>query len=332
MDSANNQKILGYFIEEAREHLETLAQGLMDLPKVINDPEEINELFRAAHSVKGGSAMLGYNSIQRIAHRLEDCFKLLKEHDIPADTRLESLFLKGYDTLHTLIDRLEGPFGLQDEEADKITAAAEPDFAELEKYLHLLISGDGVAHQSPTIVQAPAPRFAPPTSAVGGMVDSPTAPAAPLTATLTPKLTSQQTALSQKSQALLKEMLALFRQKASSQTRKELQRRCVRLAKLAPKVKAWQQLTKACHQAVSNPKFSYSTLAPVVIHDLKQGSDALVLNQLEAIAPSSGLKQLAQAKMAQVLIPADPKAAAKALRQVFDRQQLSQLAKLLAKA
>ncbi|MGB0560700.1 MAG: Hpt domain-containing protein [Spirulinaceae cyanobacterium] len=328
MDSANNQKILGYFIEEAREHLETLAQGLMDLPKVINDPEEINELFRAAHSVKGGSAMLGYNSIQRTAHRLEDCFKLLKEHDIEADTRLESLFLKGYDTLHTLIDRLEGPFGLQDEEADKITATAEPDFAELEKYLHRLISGDGAA-PSPATPHVPPPRFVPETAPA---TPSPAAPASSAPVAAATALTPQQTALSQKSQALLKEMLTLFRQKASSQTRKELQRRCVRLAKLAPKVKPWQQVTKACHQAVGNPKFSYATLAPILIHDLKQGSDALVLNQPEAIAPSAGLKQLAQAKMAQVLIPADPKAAAQALRQVFDRQQLSQLAKLLAKA
>ncbi|NEO86359.1 MAG: histidine kinase [Spirulina sp. SIO3F2] len=324
MDSANNQKILGYFIEEAREHLETLAQGLMDLPKVIGDPEEINELFRAAHSVKGGSAMLGYNSIQRTAHRLEDCFKLLKEHDIAADTRLESLFLKGYDTLHTLIDRLEGPFGLQDEEANQITSAAEPDFAELENYLHHLIDGD--SSETATLVQAPAPRFAPPTAKTEA-APSPTPAAAPVHS-----LTPQQTELSRQCQTLLKEMLALFQQTANGKSRKELQRRCVRLAKLAPQVKPWQRLTKACHQAVGNPKFAYKTLAPVVIQDLKQGSDRLVLDQTQDITPSDGLKKLAQAKTAQVLIPVDPKAAAKALRQVFDKQQLSQLAKLLAKA
>ena len=62
MDSANTQKILGYFIEEAKEHLETLEKGIVDLANMANDTEQINEMFRAAHSVKGGAAMLGYSS------------------------------------------------------------------------------------------------------------------------------------------------------------------------------------------------------------------------------------------------------------------------------
>ena len=63
MDSANTQKILGYFIEEAKEHLETLEKGIVDLANMANDTEQINEMFRAAHSVKGGAAMLGLSLI-----------------------------------------------------------------------------------------------------------------------------------------------------------------------------------------------------------------------------------------------------------------------------
>ncbi len=299
MDAANQQKILGYFIEEAKEHLETLAEGLMDLSKVISDPEEINELFRAAHSVKGGSAMLGYNSIQRTAHRLEDCFKILKEHDIPADSKLESLFLKGYDTLHTLIDQLESPFGLRDEEADKITAAADPDFAELEAYLNQLVNG---------VIPAPAPVVQ----------------AAPMA------MAPEQAEFSKKVTVLLKEMLTLFKQKPSPAGRKELQKRCVRLAKLAPNVKPWQRLTKACHQAVGNPKFGYRTLAPVVIQELKQGSDRLALKQGDQVKISPELRQLATAKVPQILIPVEPKAAARTLLRAFDKQQVGQLVKLLS--
>lgn len=305
MDAANQQKILGYFIEEAKEHLETLAEGLMDLSKVISDPEEINELFRAAHSVKGGSAMLGYNSIQRTAHRLEDCFKILKEHDIPPDSKLESLFLKGYDTLHTLIDQLESPFGLRDEEADKITAAADPDFAELEAYLNQLVNG---------VVPAPPPTPAP----------TPVMPTAPTA------MAPEQAEFSKKTTVLLKEMLTLFKQKPSPAGRKELQKRCVRLAKLAPNVKPWQRLAKACHQAVGNPKFGYRTLAPVVIQELKQGSDRLALKQGDQVQISPELKQLATAKVPQILIPVEPKAAAKMLLRAFDQQQVGQLVKLLS--
>ena len=78
MDAGNQQRILGYFIEEAKEHLETLEKGLLDLPSVVKEPERVNEMFRAAHSVKGGAAMLGFGSIQKTAHRLEDSFKILK--------------------------------------------------------------------------------------------------------------------------------------------------------------------------------------------------------------------------------------------------------------
>ncbi|MCW6036586.1 Hpt domain-containing protein [Spirulina subsalsa FACHB-351] len=299
LDAANQQKILGYFIEEAREHLETLAQGVMDLPKVCKDPEALNELFRAAHSVKGGSAMLGYDSIQKTAHRLEDCFKILKEHDVPVDSKLEALFLKGYDTLHTLLDHLESPDGLQDATAHRITKAAEPDFDTLENYLHQLVSGE-------VVEESPKPQKAP--------VATPP-PSDPF---------------ANETKALLKEMLALFKAKATPEGRKQLQKLCVRLAKLAPKEKGWQMVTKSCHQVIGNPKYSYRTLAPVIIKELKHNSDLKVLGQSDEIHVSPTLKQLAEAKTPQVLIPVEPKAAAKTLINVFSKQQLSQLVELLA--
>jgi chemotaxis protein histidine kinase CheA len=139
LDSANNQKILGYFIEEAEEHLETLEQGILDLGNLVNNTEQINEVFRAAHSVKGGAAMLGYSSIQNTAHRLEDAFKILKENPVEVDQKLESLFLKGYDLLQVLIDKLRAPVGLQAEEANVIVKKGEPTFAELQAHLNYLL-------------------------------------------------------------------------------------------------------------------------------------------------------------------------------------------------
>ncbi|MFM7441070.1 MAG: Hpt domain-containing protein, partial [Snowella sp.] len=112
MDTANQQRIFGYFVEEAKEHLETLERGILELPSLGKDTEKINEMFRAAHSLKGGSAMLGYSSIQKTAHRLEDAFKILKEQEVQADQKLVSLFLAGYDTLRELLERLQSPFGL----------------------------------------------------------------------------------------------------------------------------------------------------------------------------------------------------------------------------
>ncbi|MEI6065255.1 MAG: Hpt domain-containing protein, partial [Pseudanabaena sp. ELA748] len=63
------QRIMGYFIEEAREHLQIIEQGVLNLQEILSDSESVNELFRAAHSIKGGSAMLGVSSIQHVSHR-----------------------------------------------------------------------------------------------------------------------------------------------------------------------------------------------------------------------------------------------------------------------
>ncbi|MGK7883676.1 MAG: Hpt domain-containing protein [Crocosphaera sp.] len=138
----DQQKILGYFIEEAKEHLETLETGLLELSAVVEDQERLNEMFRAAHSIKGGAAMLGYSSIQKIAHRLEDSFKILRENKVSTDQKLESLFLKGYDVLQNLIEKLQGTFGLNADEANKIVEEAEPFFKELQAYLTKILDKD----------------------------------------------------------------------------------------------------------------------------------------------------------------------------------------------
>jgi chemotaxis protein histidine kinase CheA len=145
LDTASQQRILGYFIEEAKEHLQTLEQGILQLATSAQDTEMVNEMFRAAHSVKGGAAMLGYFSIQKAAHRLEDSFKILKENNIPVDTKLESLFLGGYDCLQDLIERLESSAEFKDEDAVGILEQAESNFVNLHNYLQELLSGGGLA-------------------------------------------------------------------------------------------------------------------------------------------------------------------------------------------
>ncbi|GAP95259.1 Hpt domain-containing protein [Leptolyngbya sp. NIES-2104] len=148
MQSVKQQQILGYFIEEAKEHLDTIEQGLVDLAATMADSERVNELFRAAHSVKGGAAMLGFDGIQRTAHHFEDCFKILKEHPVKIDQRLEDLFLKGFDTLKELIEALQSPFGLREEDAQQAVSEAEPTFRELQSYLNKLIAGKSTASRS----------------------------------------------------------------------------------------------------------------------------------------------------------------------------------------
>lgn len=301
MDAASQQKILGYFIEEAKEHLETLEEGLLNLSTVVHDSERVNELFRAAHSVKGGAAMLGYTSIQKTAHRLEDAFKIFKENEIPVDQKLVSLFLASYDVLHDLLERLQGPFGLQDEEANQIVEKAQPNFAQLQQYLNHLVSGGAPEGQTPPVTVQPASIPTETTSTRANQVRD-----------------------------LLKQMLALFKQKSTKETRQQLQKICIELAKLSKEVESWQNLLKTAHKAIGNPQHSYRVLAPVVITSIKQGSDLMELGNPDAIKPSESLQRLASAKTPQILVTVEPKLAAQTLLKAFNKQQVSQLVKLLA--
>ncbi|NES23866.1 MAG: histidine kinase [Symploca sp. SIO3E6] len=316
MDAGNQQKIIGYFIEEAKEHLDTIEQGLLELRSVVTDPERVNEMFRAAHSVKGGAAMLGFVSLQKTAHKLEDSFKVLKENDISVDQKLETLFLRGYDTLKDLLDKLQSPFGLQAEEAEKTVQAAEPCFVELESYLNQLMSG---SDESSTTT-APNPS-------------------------LTPQQAQQQLPhhFAPQVKNYLKQMLQLFKQQETSHTRQGLQKHCKELFGLDAGNKTWQELVKISNKAIANPQNSYQTLAPVVIKELKQASDQLQQNQSCVLTPSPTLQQLINTtspdaikatdnEPKQITLTVEPKAAAKTIVQAFEHKQLRQLIKLLAQA
>ncbi len=300
LDTANANKILGYFIEEAKEHLETLEKGILELESVVKDSERVNEMFRAAHSIKGGSAMLGYTSIQKTAHRLEDAFKILRENEVPADQKLESLLLKGYDLLHELIERLQSPGGLNEQEGSVLAAQAEPMFSELQNHLNQILGG--------TVATTSDELIAPPVAAASAGN------------------------LSSQIKNYLRQMLQVFKQEDNPESRQKLQNLCKELGKVAPNESAWQHLIKLTQGAISNPKYNYRTLAPVVIKELKHGCDLIELGQAHRIAASSDFQQLATSRLPQVLIPADPKSAANALLQVFNKQQLSQLVQMLQAA
>ncbi len=138
MQSEQKQRIMGYFIEESKEHLKTMEQAVVNLQSTIEDQAVLNEVYRAAHSIKGGAAMLELNSIQKTAHCLEDCFKNLQESPLQADQHLESLFLRVFYTLQKLIKQLEEPSGITNETADEIMSDPEPVLEELSNHLQKL--------------------------------------------------------------------------------------------------------------------------------------------------------------------------------------------------
>ncbi|MEP0798037.1 response regulator [Trichocoleus sp. DQ-A3] len=275
MQPEQQQRIMGYFIEEAKDHLNTIEQGLVNLQSTIEDSEMVNEVFRAAHSVKGGAAMLGINSIQRTSHRLEDCFKVLKECPVKIDQKLESLFLKVSDTLKELIEQLSGPFGLTEEIANGIMSGVEPVFEELNQHMAFLVNGAG---GNVSLEAASGAQEAGVATAAGGYLRDGQA-----------QKRFQSDVLNQ-----LREMLQLFKQTDQPRCRQQLQEICGSLERMGEQYECpkWSELIQASASAIANPENSYRTLATVVIKEIKQAQELVLAGRASSIEPSSQLNAL----------------------------------------
>ncbi|MBW4660061.1 MAG: response regulator [Drouetiella hepatica Uher 2000/2452] len=277
MLSEQQQRIMGYFIEEAKDHLNTLEQGLLNLQSTIADPEMVSEVFRAAHSVKGGAAMLGLTSIQHTAHRLEDYFKILKECPVKVDQRLESLFLRVFDTLQELVDQLQGPFGLTDDRAQEAMAEVEPVFAELGQHLTLLVSQSGSA--LPEDLELP--------------IAAPVKPA-PKPPAIAREESALQLIFQSDVPAQLREMLQVFKQADTSDSRQRLQQICRTLSRLGEQLDLpnWCTLLGMAEGAIGNPDNTYRTLAPVVIKEIKRAQEQVLVGDQAAITAGQALLEL----------------------------------------
>jgi chemotaxis protein histidine kinase CheA len=325
----NKQQIVHYFIEEAQEHLDVVEQGLLDLGEVIKDADRVNEMFRAANSVKGGAAMLGFESIQKTAHELEDCFKVMRDHSVPVDQQLETMFLKGYDTLKELVGELANSptLTLRPEIVDPIVLGSQANFVALKEYLNDLLS---MATVSPDAT----PAFQPKT--VAAVVNSaPTAVIAP-PVNITAKVMEN-----------LRAMLGSFKQGEATAPRPQISSYSQNLSALGQDTATWQNILKIAHQAINNSANTYEALAPIVIKDLKLAGDLLAVGRGAEIAPSTALQELALASAvkpavpapptmsaapAQISIPLDSRAAAQAILRNFNRQQVTELVVLLHRA
>ncbi len=96
-----DQQIQLDFLEEAQEYFDNLESILLDLDSQEVNTELLDKAMRAAHSLKGGAAMMGFTSLNKIAHRLEDFLKILrvrKNVDL-LDQEVTTLLLQGVDCL-----------------------------------------------------------------------------------------------------------------------------------------------------------------------------------------------------------------------------------------
>ncbi len=94
------------FIVESREHLATIEADLLTIEQAGDaaDPELVNKVFRAAHSIKGCSGFLGLNKVKELAHKAETVLDMLRSHKMRPNAEVTNVLLSAFDRLSEMIN------------------------------------------------------------------------------------------------------------------------------------------------------------------------------------------------------------------------------------
>ena len=94
---------LEIFIDETKEHLQTLSDQLMILEQEPENMDTINEIFRAAHSLKGMAGTMGYKRMQRLTHDMENVFQEIRSGNMTVQPELVDVLFRGLDALEAYL-------------------------------------------------------------------------------------------------------------------------------------------------------------------------------------------------------------------------------------
>lgn len=104
--SLDNDQYRQLFIEEAKEHIDTITKSMLILEKDPENQEVVNMLFRSAHTLKGSSGMMGFKDFQELTHAMEDIFDEMRKGNKPS-CDLISLLLECVDALTQRLDNIQ---------------------------------------------------------------------------------------------------------------------------------------------------------------------------------------------------------------------------------
>ena len=125
---------LEIFLDETKEHLQNLNTQILNLEQEPEDSNTINEIFRAAHSLKGMAGTMGYKRMQALTHDMENVFTEVRNGSIKVNANM-------IDILFQCLDALEEYLAAIQENADEGTNDNEP----LIKALNDILAGAGAA-------------------------------------------------------------------------------------------------------------------------------------------------------------------------------------------
>ena len=92
------------FFEEAGEHLAAMETLLLDLNVDAPSADDLNAIFRSAHSIKGGAGMFGFNDMMSVTHELETLLDRLRKQELPLSSTMVDVFLEARDVIKGQLD------------------------------------------------------------------------------------------------------------------------------------------------------------------------------------------------------------------------------------
>lgn len=147
---------LEIFVEETREHLQSLNDNILVLEHEPENKDTINEIFRSAHSLKGMAGTMGYKRMQTLTHDMENVFSEVRNDKMKVTSDLVDVLFQCLDALETYLDNI---INTQDEGTD--------DNAAIIKMLNDFLNG-GSASAAPAAQATPAQTAAPAATPASG--------------------------------------------------------------------------------------------------------------------------------------------------------------------
>ncbi len=102
----DTQKYRELFFEETDEYLQTLNDCVLELEKNPEDSSLLDEIFRAAHTLKGMAATMGYKTMTELTHRMENVFEVFRSGSVNVDSDIISLIFRCLDKLSEIVEDL----------------------------------------------------------------------------------------------------------------------------------------------------------------------------------------------------------------------------------
>ncbi len=113
-------QLLEQFLGEARENLAFIDQNIEDIGGA--DPELLNSVFRAAHTLKGGSGIVGFDSIRDITHHAEDLLDMLRDGRLELVDGMTEVLYDAFDEVLNLVEAAEESGEIVDADEEKVNS------------------------------------------------------------------------------------------------------------------------------------------------------------------------------------------------------------------